>query len=88
MAKTSKHNNNILHGGEILVYTDHKNLTYDDTKHISQCILHQYILILNDYGAKLIYLEGGKNTGADALSHLHSNKNSLEVTMTKLFTVK
>ena len=73
-----KHN----HSGEIILYTDHKNLTDDDMKHVSQYVLHQCILIMQDYGAKLTYLEGGKKTGAAALSCLQTNKNSLEITMT------
>ena len=35
IAETLKHNQSILHGGEIIVYTNHKNLTYDDEKHKS-----------------------------------------------------
>ena len=68
--ETLKHNHNILHGCKIIVYTNHKNLTYDEMRHVNQCILCQCILILQDYGAKLIYLEGRKNTGADALKTL------------------
>ena len=85
IAKTLKHNHNILHGGEIIAYTDHKNITYNDTKHVSQCILCQSILNLQGYRAKL---EGGMNSGADALSCLPTDKNSLEVAMIELFNTK
>ena len=57
-------------------------------KHVSQCILCQHILILQDYGAKLIYLEGGKSMGADAFSCLPTDENSLEVVVTELFNIK
>ena len=57
-------------------------------KHVSQHVLRPRIFILQDYGAKLIYLEGGKNAGANALSRLPTDKNSLEVTMTALFNIE
>ena len=43
---------------------------------------------MQDYGAKLIYLEGGKDTGAGALSRKPTDENSLEVTMTELFNIE
>ena len=66
--RTLKNNHNIFYVQEIIVYTDDKNFNYDETKYVSQCIFCQHICILQDYNAKLIYLEGGKNTGVYALT--------------------
>ena len=36
IAETLKHNGNILYGGKIILYTDHKNLIYNEMKYVSQ----------------------------------------------------
>ena len=50
-----------------LKYTDHKNLTY---KTFNTEQIRQWELILEEYSPELIYIQGFKNTAADALSRL------------------
>ena len=47
----------MIMGQEILLYTDHKNLTYDNTKHVSERVLNQRLL-LEEYGTKIVYIKG------------------------------
>ena len=61
----------ILFGPEIKPYTDHENVTGDNTNFSSGRILRQ-IIVLEEYGADIIYFPGEKNNVADALSRLNS----------------
>jgi RNase H-like domain found in reverse transcriptase/Reverse transcriptase (RNA-dependent DNA polymerase) len=60
---------NILLGYPIMVYTNHKNNTFNGLKS-SDRVLH-WLLLLEEYGVTFEYLQGKKNVVADALSHLH-----------------
>jgi hypothetical protein len=57
----------MLLGHEIVMQTDHKNLTYPTLTHTSNRVLWQRLL-LEEYGVKLEYIKGEKNVVADALS--------------------
>lgn len=59
----------MLLGQKITVYTDHQNLTYANTKHSSDRVLRQR-LVLEEYGVNITYIKGAKNKLADALSRL------------------
>lgn len=61
IVETLKEFRNILLGQQIIVYTDHKNLTYS---------VLQRRLILEEFGPDLQYVNGTKNIVADALSRL------------------
>ena len=67
IVETLKEFRNILLGQEIIVYTDHKNLTYKvhNTKRVIR-----WRLICEEYGPILKYVKGDKNVMADALSRL------------------
>ena len=65
----------ILLGNKVRIYTDHKNLTYTNTNYSSDRILRQR-LVIEDYGAELIYIKGCSNEVADALSRLPTENNS------------
>ena len=67
IVETLKEFRNILLGQQIKVYTDHKNLTY---KTFNTERVMRWRLILEEYGPELIYIQGSKNTAADALSRL------------------
>ena len=67
IVETLKEFRNILLGQQIRIYTDHKNLTY---KEFNTDRVMQWQLILEEYGPELEYLEGKKNTVADAMSRL------------------
>ena len=68
IVETLKEFRNILLGQQIIVYTDHKNLTY---KVFNTERVMRWRLIVEEYGPELRYLQGHKNIVADALSRLH-----------------
>ena len=57
----------MLLGQRVIVSTDHKNLTYTNTKHASDRILRQRLL-LEEYGVDLVWIKGARNEAADTLS--------------------
>ena len=69
IVETLKEIRTILLGHKILVYTDHKKLTYTNfsTDHVMR-----WQLILEEYGLELIYTKGSTNIVADALSRLET----------------
>eukprot|EP00957_Ditylum_brightwellii_P004388 332651-Ditylum_brightwellii.AAC.2 len=65
-----KHFDNIIWGGKIQIFCDHKNLTFGSTTlHQSQRVLHQKIEISNNYNTEFIHIAGTDNPGGDAMSH-------------------
>ena len=64
-------------GNRVKVYTDHKNLTYNNSDYSSDRILRQR-LIIEEYGAEIIYIKGQQNVVADALSRLPSQSSTDE----------
>ncbi len=67
IVETLKEYRNILLGHEITVYTDHKNLVY---KHFNTERVMRWRLLLEEFGPKLLYIKGGDNIVADALSRM------------------
>ena len=67
IVETLKEFRNILLGQKITVYTDHENLTY---KQFNTNRVMRWRLLLEEFGPKLIHIEGSKNIIADALSRL------------------
>ncbi len=55
----------ILLGQKIIVYTDHKNLIYNNLQ--TDRVL-RWRLLLEEYGVDIRYIKGEKNTVADVLS--------------------
>jgi RNase H-like domain found in reverse transcriptase len=66
--ETCKEYKNILLGYPIIVYTDHKNNTFNGLKASDRVLL--WLLLLEEYGVTFEYLPGKKNVVADALSLL------------------
>ena len=50
---------NMLLGKWIRVYTDQKNLTYEDKKHGNNLVLRQH-LVLEEFSSELVWLAGDK----------------------------
>ena len=67
IVETLKEYRNILLGHEIIVHTDHKNLVY---KHFNTERVMRWRLLLEEFGPKLLYIKGGDNIVADALSRM------------------
>jgi hypothetical protein len=56
---------NILLGHTIVIYTDHKNLSFDN---FSSDQVRRWRLIVEEYGPEIIYIKGSDNIVADFLS--------------------
>ena len=67
IVETLKEFRNILLGHRIVVYTDHKNLTF---KNFNTERVMRWRLILEEFGPELRYIKGEHNIVADALSRL------------------
>jgi hypothetical protein len=70
--ETCKEYKNILLGYPIIVFTEHKNNTFNGLKaYASDRVLHTcWLLLLEEYGVTFDYFPGKKNVVADALSCL------------------
>ena len=67
IVETLKEFRNILLGQEIIIYTDHKNLTY---KEFNTERVMRWRLLIEEYGPEIKYIKGENNIVADALSRL------------------
>jgi len=67
IVETLKEYRNMLHGQQIEVFTDHKNLV---CKHFNMKRVMRWQLLLEEFGPKLTYVKGVNNIVADALSRL------------------
>jgi hypothetical protein len=88
--ETCKEYNNILLGYPIIVFTDHKNNTFNGLKASNSdlVLLTCWLLLLEEYGVTFEYLPGKKYVVADALSRLEidSLKIQEEEVLTLLLT--
>ena len=66
--ETCKEYKNILLNYPIIVFTDHKNNTFNVLKALDRVL--RWLLLLEEYGITFEYLPGKKNVVADTLSHL------------------
>ena len=68
IVETLKEFKNILLGQQIMVYTDHKNITYKNfnTEHIMR-----WRLLIEEFGPIIKYIKAPKNVIANALSRLN-----------------
>ncbi len=69
IVETLKEFNTILFGHEVIVYTDHKNLTHE-TELVSSPRVMRWRLLLGEYKISLKYIKGCKNIFADCLSRI------------------
>ncbi len=59
----------MLWGQNIMVYTDHNNLTRD-TLGLTSDRVYQWRLLLEEYAPQIVYIKEIHNTVADAVSQL------------------
>ncbi|KAG7372182.1 reverse transcriptase RNA-dependent DNA polymerase [Nitzschia inconspicua] len=71
IVETFREYRDILLGGQLHVYTDHKNLTHEMTKFTTQRVL-RWRLLLDEFGVTYHYKQGASNFIADALSRVPS----------------
>ena len=69
IVETLKEFNTILFGHEVIVHTDHKNLTHE-TELVSSPRVMRWRLLLEEYKISLKYIKGCKNIFADCLSRI------------------
>jgi hypothetical protein len=69
-----KHFKQIIHGCNIRVHTNHKNLTFN-TAQSNARVERSLILLQEKFGVKLEHIPGEKNTAAGGLSRLAFDKN-------------
>ena len=74
IVETLKEFRNILLGHQVIVHTDHKNLT---CKNFNTERVMRWRLILKEYGPVLNYIKGDKNIVADALSRIVMSKEPI-----------
>ena len=60
----------LIRGCELLIKSDHKNLSAPTTKHTNLRVLRQRITLDQEFQATFDHLPGEDNTGADRLSPL------------------
>ena len=77
IVETLKEFRNILLGQQIVVHTDHANLTY---KHFNSDRVMRWRLFIEEYSPDLQYIKGENNVVADALSRLPQISTSCEDT--------
>ena len=82
VVETFKEFRKILLGHQIMVYTDHKNLTYNvfNTERVMR-----WRLILEEFGPELKYIKGENNVIADALSRLEKSPNQEILNISELY---
>ena len=94
IVKTLKEFRNTLLSHQVIVYTNHHNLTY---KNFNKDRVIHWRLAIEEYLPELIYIKGEKNVVADALSRLTTKKihciilNSFLINldlMTKIYWMK
>ncbi len=87
IVKTLKEFKGMLWGQSIKVYTDHANLIRDALGMPSDW-MYRWRLLLEEYGPKIVYIEGIHNTVADAISRLEYdpsvNRSAENCLMTKV----
>ncbi len=73
----------MLWGKNIMVYTDHKNLTRDALGLTSDRV-YRWRLLLEEYAPQIMYIKGIHNTVADAISRLDYDPSSTKLMNTPM----
>jgi len=84
IVETLKEFRNILLGQQIIVHTDHANLTY---KNFNSDRVMRWRLFIEEYSPDLRYIKGENNVVADALSRLPKQSKPFEDSQEVFYTV-
>jgi hypothetical protein len=82
-----KHFGQIIQGCEINIYTDHQNLTHEQTQHTNLHEQQARIFLDAEYQPKFIHIKGTDNMGADGLSRLPMMDNVPQASMQSLMSL-
>jgi hypothetical protein len=77
----------IIYGCEIIIRSDHMNITRASTKHTNLRVSRQIIKMDQVYGAKFEHLSGELNTGADGLSQLPMTDKVPPILTSKIYAI-
>ena len=75
IVETLKEFRTILLGQQLIIHTDHENLTY---KHFNSDRVMRWRLFIEEYSPDLRYIKGELNIPADALSRLEIENSPME----------
>ncbi len=75
---------NTIFGYKVIVYTDHKNLTFETTLMLSERVM-RWRLLLEEFGVTFKYIEGTKNVIADMLSRHPTRKPTTNIVEPQVF---
>ncbi|KAL7076970.1 hypothetical protein ACQ4LE_003721 [Meloidogyne hapla] len=73
----------IIYGSKLIIYTDHRPITYLFAKASTNTKLNRWLMALQEIEPEVVYLEGTANKIADALSRISISWNSIKETMPK-----
>jgi len=82
-----KHFDQIIRGCEINIFTDHQNLTHDQTQHANLREQRARIFLDAEYQPKFIHVKGTDNTGVDGLSQLPMDDEIPPASMKSLMAI-
>ena len=77
----------LLYSIKIIVCTNHKNLTFNNTMHMSTRVYHQY-LVLEEYECKIMYILGEYNNMANSLLRISVNDTTDDVNIEETFCLE
>lgn len=71
----------------IQLSTDHKNITSAETQYVNLHFLRKFNVLDQVYQAKLEYIAGTSNTGADGLSRFHMQDSILYTLVQEFYAI-
>ena len=84
IVETLKEFRNILLGQELVVYTDHENLTY---KQFNSDRVMRWRLYIEEYSPQLKYIKGEHNIVADALSRMEIDSTPMDNSLEAYYSI-
>ncbi len=84
--ESCKHFKNIIHGCNVTVHTDHKNLTYSPTQCANARVEWLMILLNKEFGVTIEHIKGKDNIGGDGLSRLAFSETATD--MDAIFSIQ